>query len=110
MMGCGLQRTSRMNADVSRTADYEDNHVASFPWKCLVGMCVSEIPFQVAGPCGFDRRVGSFVRSVSMRIMTYKMFPADERKNRGDYFKNTIHWTRKKGASHPPSDFLGQVR
>src|SRR5258708_15756186 len=45
-----------MTADVSRTTNYQDDHVASFPWEWLARIFASEIGFRTAG-VGLERRV-----------------------------------------------------
>src|SRR5258708_22750969 len=46
-----------MTADVSRTTNYQDDHVASFPWEWLARIFASEIGFRTAG-VGLYKRGG----------------------------------------------------
>src|SRR5260370_33278673 len=85
-----------MTADVSRTTNYQDDHVASFPWEWLARIFTSEIGFRTAG-VGLDRRVANIDCTVAVKtIISQDVSGRWERNVRVNYCTHCSRGTTRK--------------
>src|SRR5258708_20618773 len=85
-----------MTADVSRTTNYQDDHVAPFPWEWLARIFASEIGFRTAG-VGLDRRVANIDCTVAVKtIISQDVSGRWERNVRVNYCTHCSRGTTRK--------------